>query len=250
MIGVSTGGWRSAERRLTVEENHVDTLLRETWSTGIGPAWVPFGIPMPSVDTGPAHTPALNNRGDGQFRSGVHSAQSWPIGNGLGVDAMISTPVTLRQWQTQGLSFEFGLDSTLLSSWDHRTGELPDAPARVCGWSYPGGGEGPEFADWLSLELGAPTAGVRFRAPPELRTGAWYRVRLQFFPDGRCGFALNGAPVYIGLPTSATQPAHLFLRGLSVRTKVLVGPIVMFSGVPTDIDWEHVASDSSRNHNE
>jgi hypothetical protein len=240
VVDASAGGWRNAQLRLSIKENGVDTLLTEAWASGIGAEWLPFGDPLPAVDTGPGRTLGLNNRGDGRFLSGVHDLRSYAVQDGLGLDVMLSTPITRGQWQIQEIGFAFGLDSVTLFSWDHRTGDpwsfASAAPAAgFCIFRYAGGPEGPAFADSLVLyEIRAPAS----RAPSYLRSGEWYRVRLQLFPDGRCGVALNGTPVLIGASVVPAQPAYLFLYGMSVQTKMLVGPLTVFSGVRTDIDWE------------
>lgn len=71
-----------------------------------------------------------------------------------------------------------------------------------------------------------------------LLTGAWYHVRIQLFPDGRCGMALDGKPIAM-----TPAPAHWFpkaflqIGGNSFDTKILIGPVRIIHGVPTDIDW-------------
>ena len=245
VIEASAGGWRRARLHLFIEENRVDTLVREDWAGGFGMRWVPFGDPWPAIDTGPGGVVALNNRGDGRFTSGVHFARSFSIQSGLGVDAMISTPITLPQWQRQDVILVFGLDSTTLATWDHKTSDpfsfARERPATgACTFGYAGGPEGPSNGDWMVADAGA--GGGSVLAPAALRSGAWYRIRLQVFPDGRCGFALNGRPILVGLPFAPAKPAYLFLNGMSVRTKILVGPLTLFSGVPTDIDWERAPS--------
>lgn len=63
-------------------------------------------------------------------------------------------------------------------------------------------------------------------------------VRLQLFPDGRCGVAIDGQP--IAMISKSTNPAsrvRLMLGGNSYRTQFLLGPVTVMEGVPDDIDW-------------
>ena len=73
---------------------------------------------------------------------------------------------------------------------------------------------------------------------PELRSGTWFRLRIQLLPDGRCAFALNGRPIGIGAtPVDRSLHYRVMLHGSSHRTRVLAGPVRVWSGVPGDIDW-------------
>ena len=127
-----------------------------------------------------------------------------------------------------------GIRDALLSA--HPWSFASAAPvAGFCSFGYPGAPEGPVFADSLILQdVGAPAAP----APKYLRTGEWYHLRLQVFPDGRCAIALNGTPVLIGSSVVTSQPTYLFLYGMSVQSRILVGPLTVFSGVRTDVEWD------------
>ena len=247
-VSASAGGWRSTSILLTIVGNAVDTLLDETWRTGISSGWVPYGEPVPAVDTGPSGIAALNNRGDGRFSSGVHSAWRYDARNGLALDALLSTPLSLRQWQVQLVNFDFGYDSAGLAGWDHRSGEPWLAQGshgdhHLCGFEYPWGPEGPGFGDSIQLVLGAEkNEKVRWRAPRMLAGGGWYRLRIQVFPDGRCGVGLNGTALAVSGPHEIPAFAHVFLHGLSYHTKMLVGPLTIRTGVPTDIDWSRIGN--------
>jgi hypothetical protein len=72
-----------------------------------------------------------------------------------------------------------------------------------------------------------------------LRSGRWYTVRIQIFPDGRCAFALNGEAVWRSESAmSLDRPFGVLLEGKSVGTRILVGPLVVWEGVRADIDWD------------
>jgi hypothetical protein len=237
VIKVSAGGWRRAEVRLPIEENRVATLFTQSWTAGFTKNWVPFGEPTAAIDTGPRGTPGLRNGGDGRFASGVHSTRAYDARAGLGVDAILSTPITRPQWQHQAVVLLAGTDSSRLFAWDHRTGNpWPHlgTGAVSCGIEYPSGPEGPSFGNQIGVN--APGAAAT-AAPSSLRSGAWYHLRLQIFPDGRCGIAINGMPIFVSAPSVSAPTAQVFLYGNSVGSKILVGPLALFSGVRTDIDW-------------
>jgi hypothetical protein len=68
--------------------------------------------------------------------------------------------------------------------------------------------------------------------------GAWWRLRLQIFPDGRCGFAINGVPIWRSLdPMPTNRPYWVRLGHQSAETRVLHGPLQVWQGVRTDVDW-------------
>ena len=72
-------------------------------------------------------------------------------------------------------------------------------------------------------------------------SGRPYRLRLQLFPDGTCGIALNGT-AFIHEPTSQVRPAdmHIALGGQTVASQLLIGRVTVWSGVPSDVDWRGV----------
>lgn len=75
---------------------------------------------------------------------------------------------------------------------------------------------------------------------PSLRIndGRWWRMRLQLFPDGRCGLAINGRPLYVASsPDAAPTSVHPIVQGSTAGTRMLVGRVTIRKGVPADIDW-------------
>ena len=69
-------------------------------------------------------------------------------------------------------------------------------------------------------------------------SGEWHSVRLQIFPDGTCGLAINGQP--IGRST-ARMPLdsryRIWTEGVSLDSKMLIGPLEAWKGVKADVDW-------------
>ncbi len=152
-----------------------------------GAVGVDFGAPAPLIDSS-AKAPTLNVNGDGTFFSGVYANGLLDARDGVGLDVELSTPVTMGQGQLIVLGLSPSSDSTRLAEWDHVTG-WPRFGSD-CMFQYPAGPDGDTKADFMYgyvANLGAAVA-----APPELRTGKRYHVRLQILPDGRCVTALNG----------------------------------------------------------
>ncbi|HUQ80443.1 MAG TPA: AAA family ATPase [Gemmatimonadaceae bacterium] len=241
-VQASLSGWRVATGDVVIRQPRVATLLDERWTGGIGAAWVPFGDPRPRMDSSADGTRAFMNNGEGSFISGAYTARRYPIGGGLTLDAWIADSITSDHWQIAAVVLDATLDEAGLARWSHRFGVLPRlADAGTCELVYPGGGEGEQFGDSLSIGLGRVWSTAR--VPVTFRAGYWQHVRVQLFPDGRCGIAVNGVALGVSEPRAiADSLARVVLFGNSAGTKVLVGPVSLRSGVATDIDWSRVGA--------
>ena len=108
----------------------------------------------------------------------------------------------------------------------------------ICGLAYPDG-EGP-FGPGRTIAV----SGRELAQVPvswQVADTSWHRIRIQVFPDGTCGFAIDGVPRHhstakIPLDT----PYLLLLRGNSVETRIMVGPIDVWKGVKDDIAWSRL----------
>jgi hypothetical protein len=68
---------------------------------------------------------------------------------------------------------------------------------------------------------------------------------LQLFPDGRCGVAVNGvARVIHDRKVPIGDSAVLIVSAYSHRTRIVVGPLAIWSGVRADVDWNAVGHTS------
>ncbi len=233
VVHATSGGWRSDSARVAISPAEARTVVVEDWREGIGPRWVSFGEPRPLVvetDRGAALAP----NGDSTFSSGVYLGRDLPTADGVGIELDVSAPITDREWQN--------LSVTLLSvtpadrrGWDLEKGYLPVAQQewRSCGIAYPA------FRSPGGPQLGL-FAGVHriLSVAASMSRGEWVRIRIQFFPDGRCGAAVNGEPQAIAdrlvpLRDSAT----LLIGAYSHRTRILVGHLEAWTGVRRDLDW-------------
>jgi hypothetical protein len=227
---------------MTVGEMQPATVFREDWTLGIDSKWRPFGVPRPSVDTSADGVPATSNGGEGSFTSGLYSVRKYPTGRGLIVDSWISVRITLDHWQVAMLSLEDAYDDDGLRRWNHNGGTPPRKGMVInqCGVGY-AVSEGASFGDSVGVTPGSLGGSSNYGAPAAFRSGAWFHVRLQIFPDGRCGVAINGVPAsvtrYRDIPDTAVR---LVINGNTSRTQALVGPTTMRTGVATDIDWSRL----------
>ena len=236
LVSVSAGGWRQATVSLTVFEARDSTVLQEDWTAALAPHWIGYGDPFPVIAEHRDGTPGFWNRGDGSYPSGAYSRDHWDARKGLGVEALISVPLNRGQWQVAALTLVGGLDSLHLGAWDHHTGGFPwNDPDQVCGFNYPQG-EG-----LLGKMRFASSVGARphyTSVDSSLGNGRWFRVRVQIFPDGRCGVALDGVPLW--RPRRALKldrPFAINLGNQSSGTKVLHGQLEVWQGVRNDIPW-------------
>jgi hypothetical protein len=243
-VQLSAGGWRDTSRTLRIRNLTAHTVLTENWQGELGGQWVPFGQTRPKIVQRTDGAPAFWNGNDGTYTSGVYSKRTFSSSDGLGLEVQLSTPVTLQQWQLQSAGLFFG-EPDAFAAWDHRTGYPPlvaASSAGVCSARYPTGHEGSQYGKFVGT-----SAGMEVIAPPKLRTGRWFTLRLQIFPDGRCGIALDGRPIALGKPQSlGGSTGRVVLHGQSYQTRILVGRVEVFTGVRDDIDWSPLLRSTAR----
>ena len=234
-IHASAGGWREDSVLLTIVPPGAQQVLTERWTGALTGQWVPFGVPDPVINATTMGRAALWHRGDSTFHSGVYSRRAFDARRGLGVEAVASTPLTELQWQSLYLQLDGSVDETSLERWDHVTGSPPHVPSgaapTTCGLGYPGG----DGFRGLS-RVGGP--GGHIAVDSSLRSGQWFTIRLQIFPDGRCAVAIDGKPIARAeTPLDLNRPYRVLIEGKSVRTRILVGPLDVWEGVKGDVDW-------------
>lgn len=188
---------------------------------------------MPFVTTDATLGHVLIPNGDASFSSGVMSRTTIDGSRGLGLEARVSHPLTALQWQRVTLSLDPNVDSLELARWDRRTGSplSRPGPAASCHITLPSG-EGPDARRRANL------AGVRDALiPTGLLSGAPFLVRLQVFPDGRCGVAINGKPIGVVETPHRSSGYRIRVEGAMVGTRIAVGPVDVWTGIRPGIDW-------------
>ncbi|HXY70505.1 MAG TPA: AAA family ATPase, partial [Gemmatimonadales bacterium] len=238
-VTASAGGWRKVSAPLVVRPPAPVSPVAEDWTGPLSVRWDPFGDPMPAETTGPGGVRALWHHGDSSFASGVYGRRSLDGRRGLAVETRVSTPVDRPTWQTLDIGLHGAVDSAALARWDHRTGAAPEPleMGHLCATVFPGG-EGLARRNTLGL---LAVTGRRYPVDPALGSGRWWTLRLQLFPDGRCGVAVNGRAVAIlPEPIRLDRRFVVVLQGYSYHTLMLVGPLAVWEGVPGGVDWEKV----------
>jgi hypothetical protein len=240
-ITASAGGWKHAAVSLDIlEADQAEEVLHEQWIRLDTLAWKLYGAPLPSLATGPGGIRGLNNNGDGSYNSGAYSLETFSPLSGLGVEASVHTPITESQWQHHVLQLN-SVRTYNLTGWDHRSMAIPlneAHPFEYCGIQYPTG-EG-----YLGLSQVRALAGTQVHTIAVQRdsmTAGWHRYRLQIFPDGTCGVALDGKPIWRSrdvLPLNVQYRVEM--TGNSVRTTMITGPLTVWRGVKRDLDWHAV----------
>ena len=233
VVRADLGGWRADSLSLQVVASEVRTIVNERWSHWPDSNWVPYGSPRPQVITGPGGVTAFWNGGDKSFSSGAHWRVPLSVDAGLGVEADVSVPINSVLWQFLNLGFFQESVAGRLAHWDH-IGDDPPLTMSCVG-NAPSG-EGVTATHIVDVQRFAKSLSVVWNR--DITSPAWHRLRVQLFPDGRCGVAIDGRAVLLLPPVAGARvPNYLVVQGKSVGTKVLVGPLVAWSGVKQDVDW-------------
>ena len=236
-ISASLVGWRTVRRRLEVRGEPATTIVDERWDDQWRRRWIVWGDPQPLVREGPGGVRAFFNNGDGSYPSMGVLRAALSARHGLGVELRVSTPFTRTKWQRLRTSLVPELDTTALLAGDQR--KSPRSIGRLdggCGMNFPSDGR------WGETQFAASAGNSRTFdlgvAARPLRTGAWWTLRLQLFPDGRCGIAINGRVLWVSTePVSLDGLFRLRLGDESNGTMLLHGPLQVWTGVRSDIDW-------------
>lgn len=238
-IEVSVGGLRADTGVVRVVPSKARVVVQERWDSSWASRWRAFGQPEPRIAAGDGGA-VLQPNGDGRYQSGVYSRQRLRAEDGVGIELRVSTRFTAFAKQSVVVEVTAGPRAEALNRWDHLTGEWPEYVAPACAFGH--GGDG---ADSFSHFGVAAEYRTRARAPatPVMRTGRFYTLRVQLFPDGRCAAAVDGVPVAV---TTAPHPLPDSLRvriaGHSVGTTIAVGAVQVWTGVRGGVDWSQLES--------
>lgn len=241
-VGVSYDGWRVAQREVEVLPATSRLVFREQWNALPNANWHSFGIPKPVVIKDEPNSGSMLNNGDGIFESGVYSARSYDTSKGLAIDTWISAAITGEQWQVLNIGLAGNIDSAAFDRWDQGDAwafALGRGATWECRMRYP---TGPEKDSTYSRYFSIGERNVP--ANPVWKSGRRLKARVQYFPDGSCGLAIDGRVVaHDPRPRGARSRGNIFIYGSSFNTKMLVGPVSIIEGVPGGIDWSKVARD-------
>jgi len=236
-ILASAGGWREGRIHVRVTgESRAIERLSEDWDSSWTSRWQPLGVPRPLILFANGRR-LFWHRGDSSNASGAHSRQAWSAMHGLALETDVWLDIRAPHWQNLGISFMPISDSSAMSAWDHFSSYwLPsDADeARSCNIGIPGG-EGRRFSNQVVLISGGVTRRIPVDSTFRRRRST---VRLQILSDGRCAVAIDGRVAAVSQSRIPLDlPMHAWIVGMSHRTRILVGRVRIWSGVPDDIDW-------------
>jgi len=213
-VHVTAGGWRSDSALIRVVAPEAQRIFSEDWAQGLAGRWALFGDPNPMVVRTAEGGTAFWPHGDSTYYSGAISTTAFTSNRGMGLEVSLRTPITQPIWQR--LHLVLGTSHS------------------ACSFTLPSG-EGRELSERMTF--GAPDGAKTQQTPTDLLE-RWYRLRVQVFPDGTCGFAIDGVPRWRS--EWANPPSERYtikLYGQSVDTQLLVGPLQVWYGVRTDVDW-------------
>ncbi|NUQ11759.1 MAG: PD40 domain-containing protein, partial [Gemmatimonadaceae bacterium] len=230
-------GWRQVRRTFTVGGALPVMVAEEQWDAGWEDRWIRWGSPQPRVESGPGGIRGLWNAGDGVYFSFAVLRRAIPARHGLGVELRLSTPVDRIKWQRMRVALTSSLDTAALKAADQEKAPPPlstdDGSCRV---TFPG--EGAWGRTRVALAAGLSSERDLGALGRRLRTGDWWTLRMQILPDGRCGVAVNDSVIWLSPePIALTGEYRLRIGDESMGTKLLHGPLQVWTGVRTDVDW-------------
>ncbi|MBV6521845.1 MAG: Protein TolB [Gemmatimonadaceae bacterium] len=227
--------------QLNTGPRRVVEWMLEDWSDTSLSRWYRVGRPLPHVIAMPNGRHVFHNNGEGSFFSAVFSREAVETTTGVALDMTVSVPAALRQWQNMLIDLIGPKDpSRYASAAGHNTLPFREAASVVCSVGFPaertdGGGQ------YRVLAYGSDNGLHERQIEESLVSGQWLRLRVQLFPDGRCGVAINGRPLGVAsVPGPWFPRAHIMIGGNSYKTLVLVGRVRVRRGVPDDIDWSRL----------
>jgi DNA-binding SARP family transcriptional activator len=205
-----------------------EVLFEEHFAGGSLSRWEDFGVP-PSRLVQHGDSLHLSLEGDGRYRDGITSRESFGIGEGATIDLVFRLPLTRLDRQKIGIclvdaNFPVGEGT---ESWYGQT--LGDA---LC-IDYPVG-EG-ETRDPQALRVSYTRTGFTEVAdlPEDFDTAAWTRLALQVRPDGIVSvFANRRFLRQLGFLVRVNREDSwkLLLYGASVDTEALVRSMTVWRG--------------------
>ena len=242
-VHVSAGGWRQDSLDIVIGPSRARQLLNESWRSPNDGTWSYFGSPrpvrtaIPSASRTAARRDTLGTALVLRVREGIagaYTSRRFAGQAGLGLEVPVSLRVGQPRDQLLHVGLAPGVDTVAAGGGRRRA--LLASELSACGVTYPGG-EGMPALDRLILA----TAGTprRVPAPAGAAEGRWFRLRIQIFPDGSCGYAIDGVPVLRSSAVlSPAGPFHLLFHAAGPGASMQVGAVEMWEGVRGGVEWD------------
>lgn len=149
--------------------------------------------------------------------------------------------VTKPQWQTIKLLVRAAVDLRRVSDNERANGDIHfTALDDQCGFSLPAG-EGLTSSAQMSVFIAGQWRVLPL--PAGAREGRWVRVRLQLSPDGRCGVAVDGVPIFVSRGRMrAGNAVQVQVSGNAHETDARVAELTVWRGVPPGVPWRSFAA--------
>lgn len=235
-IRAAVPGLAETTRTIGVRPNVTAALMTESWDAGWSSRWWPYGEPRPVVEVRDG-VRALDVNGDGSFASGAVLAMAIPLAGGVAAETRVSVRITKPQWQTIKLLLRPAVDLRRMSDEDRANGNIHFDPSRndECGFGLPAGEGLTSASQMLAFKAGDQRL---LPLPAGAKEGRWVTVRLQLFPDGRCGVAVDGVPIFLSrqrLRDAASLQLHV--NGNAHETDARAREVTVWRGVPPGVEW-------------
>lgn len=235
-ITASLAGWRRATKSITIGGEPIRQVFRETWDDGWQRRWMLFGQPQPVVTDGPDGVRSFWNHGDADFTSIATQYAAYSARAGLGVEIRLSTPLVNGAHVRARVSLASGVDTAALRGANQNLA-VPTVPREdaSCAATFPAG-DGAYYHQRLVTSGGInPYITLDPNLAKQLASGAWWTLRLQILPDGRCAVRVNDQLVWVSTqPIPLEEEFRLWIGDSSWNAKLLHGPLEMWTGVRTD----------------
>jgi DNA-binding SARP family transcriptional activator len=190
-------------------------------------AWQLLGGSAPQASVG-AEGSLLTLTGARRTALHMQSKATASARGGAGAELLVAMPITAMQWQRLTLALATGDRSV------QRT-----AAAR-CALEMPSEDGAP---GWRRVGIVAGSARERvLPTPPGLADGTWHRVRIQVFPDGACGIAVDGQPLWISRARiDRAAPLWLDVEAVTEGTAARIRDVSVWEGVRAGVPWSRTA---------
>ena len=222
-------GWLVDSARVTVTEGYPSRLvLHDRFEVFDTTRWIPVGFPIPravDLDDGPA----LSLEGDGVYKDGAVSRETFDLGSGATLELNFRLRLTTDRQQRIGVGLFDG---------EPLPGSEPNFPAgwsrRVfMGFDYPAAEEMRFDPAEVNATFGIDEHNSIF-LPDVLPTEDWVHAAFQVRPDGYLQLFVNHQLVATSALRVDLQPDQRFrisLTGAAVGTELLVRNLSLWEGV-------------------
>lgn len=239
-ILVTTGSALSDTAFVSITPVQATQTFVETWDSGLTDAWHSKGLPGASILAQSARDSVLRFPADSNYTSGVFTNRRFTAERGLALEVFASTPVDAAVWKALSISLRTLPDSSVVAAWKNADAGFPIEWQTLefeayCQMGLPAE-EG--VRGLHQMGLGASSEPARVNVGKEVSNGSWHRWLVQVFPDGRCGIAMDGQPLWISKRAiRRSRSLVALIDGRGVNTRILVDTVRVWEGMAPGVNW-------------